>query len=71
MPKVFVNLPYHLAFNAPHLVNNFPAASTANIFLEFMISTTSLENEIDKLVYVLYNLTEDEIAIVKGAGMDT
>jgi len=27
----------------------------------------SLENEIDKLVYELYNLTEDEIAIVEGA----
>ena len=28
--------------------------------------TSSLENEIDKLVYALYNLTEDEIAIVRG-----
>ena len=29
--------------------------------------TSTLENEIDKLVCVLYNLTEDEIAIVEGA----
>ena len=29
--------------------------------------TTDLENEIDKLVYELYNLTEDEIAIVEGS----
>ena len=29
--------------------------------------TTEKENEIDKLVYELYNLTEDEIAIVEGA----
>ena len=29
--------------------------------------TTSLENEIDTLVYALYDLTEDEIAIVEGA----
>ena len=29
--------------------------------------TSSLENKIDKLVYELYNLTEDEIAIVEGA----
>ncbi len=29
--------------------------------------TSSLENEIDKLVYALYNLTEKEIAIVEGA----
>ncbi len=29
--------------------------------------TSNLENEIDKLVYELYNLTEDEIAIVEGA----
>ncbi len=28
--------------------------------------TSSLEDEIDKLVYELYNLTEDEIAIVEG-----
>ena len=28
--------------------------------------TTNLENEIDKLVYELYNLTEDEIAIMEG-----
>ena len=28
--------------------------------------TSTLENEIDKLVYVLYNLTEDEFAIVEG-----
>ncbi|MDE0017292.1 MAG: class I SAM-dependent DNA methyltransferase [Candidatus Poribacteria bacterium] len=27
--------------------------------------TSTLENEIDKLVYELYNLTEDEIAIVE------
>ena len=29
--------------------------------------TSALENEIDKLVYELYNLTEDEIAIVEGS----
>ena len=29
--------------------------------------TSTLENEIDKLVYELYNLTEKEIAIVEGA----
>ena len=29
--------------------------------------TSNLENEIDKLVYELYNLTEDEIAIVEGS----
>ena len=29
--------------------------------------TSDHENEIDKLVYKLYNLTEDEIAIVEGA----
>ena len=28
--------------------------------------TSDLENKIDKLVYKLYNLTEDEIAIVEG-----
>ena len=28
-------------------------------------NTSSLENEIDKLVYELYNLTEDEITIVE------
>ena len=29
--------------------------------------TSNLENEIDNLVYELYNLTEDEIAIVEGS----
>ena len=29
--------------------------------------TSILEDEIDKLVYELYNLTEDEIAIVEGS----
>ena len=28
--------------------------------------TSNLENEIDKLVYDLYDLTDDEIAIVEG-----
>ncbi len=28
---------------------------------------STLENEIDKLVYVLYDLTVDEIAILEGA----
>ena len=30
-------------------------------------NTSTLEDEIDKLVYELYNLTEDEIAIVEGS----
>ena len=29
--------------------------------------TSTLENQIDTLVYELYNLTEDEIAIVEGS----
>ena len=29
-------------------------------------NTADLENEIDKLVYDLYDLTDDEIAIVEG-----
>ncbi|MDE0638824.1 MAG: hypothetical protein OXI43_23535 [Candidatus Poribacteria bacterium] len=29
--------------------------------------TSSLKNEIDKRVYELYNLTEDEIAIAEGS----
>ena len=29
--------------------------------------TSALEDEIDKLVYELYNLTPEEIAIVEGA----
>ena len=31
------------------------------------LDTSDLENEIDKVVYGLYNLTEDEIAIVEGS----
>ena len=30
------------------------------------VDTSSLEKKIDKLIYELYNLTEDEIAIVEG-----
>ena len=30
------------------------------------MDTTALEREIDRLVYELYGLTEDEIAIVEG-----
>ena len=33
----------------------------------FASDTSDLENEIDNLVYALYNLTEEEIAIVEGA----
>ncbi len=44
-------------------VNNIIAAKATNPDAD----TTDLENEIDKLVYELYNLTEDEIAIVEGS----
>jgi hypothetical protein len=30
------------------------------------VDTTALEREIDRLVYELYGLTEEEIAIVEG-----
>jgi len=30
--------------------------------------TTPLENEIDKIIYDLYGLTNDEIAIIEGKG---
>ncbi|NOX84360.1 MAG: hypothetical protein GXO86_00105, partial [Chlorobi bacterium] len=32
--------------------------------------TTALENEIDRLVYELYGLTEEEIEIVEGAASE-
>ena len=44
------------------LVNQILAAKQANPDVD----TSDLENEIDKLVYALYDLTEDEIAIVEG-----
>jgi hypothetical protein len=33
--------------------------------------TSELEAEIDQLVYKLYGLTEDEIAVVEGRGAET
>ena len=45
-----------------NLVHDILAAKTANPDAD----TTGVENEIDKLVYELYNLTQDEIAIVEG-----
>ena len=32
------------------------------------VNTTNLENQIDQLVYQLYDLTEEEIKIVEGNG---
>ncbi len=45
-----------------NLVDQILAAKAANPDAD----TTDLENEIDALVYSLYNLTENEIAIVEG-----
>ena len=44
------------------LVDEILAAKRADIEAD----VSALENEIDKLVYELYNLTEDEIAIGEG-----
>ncbi len=49
-------------FLITNLVNDTLAAKAANPDAD----TTDLENEIDALVYALYNLTEDEIAIVEA-----
>jgi hypothetical protein len=38
----------------------------ANIFTNVKAEYQALESEIDRLVYALYNLTPDEIAIVEG-----
>ena len=45
------------------LVDQILAAKQANPDAD----NSALENEIDNLVYALYNLTEDEIAIVEGS----
>ena len=44
------------------LVDKIHAMKAANLNAD----TTDLENEIDKLVYALYDLTPEEIAIVEG-----
>ena len=46
-----------------NLVNEILAAKGADPAAD----TSNLENEIDKLVYDLYDLTDDEIAIVEGS----
>ena len=45
------------------LVDDILAVKAANPAAD----TTDLENEIDKLVYALYDLTENEIAIVEDS----
>ena len=49
-------------FPITNLVNDILAAKATNPDAD----TTDLENEIDKLVYALYDLTSEEIAIVEG-----
>ena len=46
-----------------NLVNEILAAKSDDL----NANTSDLENEIDRLVYKLYNLTDDEIAIVEGS----
>ena len=53
----------HIATQIETHVNQILSAKQADPDAD----TTSLENEIDKLIYELYNLTEDEIAIVEGS----
>ena len=50
-------------FRITNLVNDILSAKAADPDAD----TTDLENEIDKLVYALYDLTPDEIAIVEGS----
>ena len=52
----------HIATQIESHVDHILEAKQANPDAD----TSALENEIDKLVYELYNLTEDEIAIVEG-----
>ena len=53
----------HITTQIEEIVDKILDAKQANPDAD----TSSLENEIDKLVYELYNLTEDEIAIVEGS----
>ena len=51
----------------PHAPNSSPSPLTPNekTALQRQINTT--DQQIDKLVYELYDLTDDEIAIVEGS----
>ena len=51
----------HIATQIEEFVNQILAAKQANPNAD----TSDFENEIDKLVYALYNLTEDEIALIE------
>ena len=52
----------HLVTEVENRIDKIIAAKHAD-----QNANTELENEIDKLVYELYNLTEEEIAIVEGS----
>ena len=56
------NANQHITTQIEELVDQILDAKQANPDAD----TSDLENKIDKLVYALYNLTEDEIAIVEG-----
>ena len=51
----------------PENIQKELAKRVDNIMKAPLADTTAEEREIDRLVYDLYGLTEDEIAIVEGA----
>ena len=53
----------HIATQIEEFVDQILDAKQANPDAD----TSNLENEIDKLVYALYDLTPDEVAIVEGS----
>ena len=50
------------------LHQQLPAATTEHERKLLQRQTTATNNEINQLVYALYGLTAEEIAIVEGAG---
>jgi len=66
-PSLLQDLPVNIHFDKQLVLE---IESKTNKIIEYLnkeISTSQLESEIDQLVYQLYGLTEEEIALVEGA----
>ncbi|WP_276980069.1 TaqI-like C-terminal specificity domain-containing protein, partial [Flavobacterium filum] len=63
--KAFAQFPAHYVEHLPCRIDE-SLIGEANMLYEKRLSDNSIENQIDQLVYQLYDLTEEEIKIVEG-----
>ncbi|MFN0213321.1 MAG: hypothetical protein ACKVT2_03630 [Saprospiraceae bacterium] len=58
----------YLAIQPPHRIETLVTRILALKKSDPAADTSALESEIDQLVYGLYGLTEEEVALIEGAG---